>query len=173
MIKIVIPSHPMVKKNGAKTSMFYKDKRTGRLVQRKTPIHYYSKAYLDWAKTAVQSCAVFRTKNREMDFPLTGQYHLTCLFFLGKNIKVDLSALYEGVQDVLSGNAAGNSINVPSNIYQIIEDDSNRYIVSHDGSRVYLDYIKPRTEIYLRPAGKENSEKKNPTEEFSGYFYGV
>ena len=141
----------MVKKNSAKTSMFFKDKKSGRLRQRNKPVHYYTTAYLDWAKGAIQACAIYKTKHLEITFPITWQMTFKCLFFLKKNEVVDLSALYEGSQDIFAGNAGGKAINVPSNIYQIIEDDSIRFICSHDGSRVYLDYVNPRTEVYLIP----------------------
>ena len=150
-IKIVFPGHPMVKKNGAKTSMFFKDQKTGRLIQRKSPVHYYTTQYRDWAKIAIQTLAVFKSKHTDIPFPLTAKMNLRCLFYLGKDIKVDLSALYEGVQDCMAGNAGIEFKNVTANMYQIIEDDSARYIGSHDGSRVLLDYTNPRTEVYLTP----------------------
>ena len=79
-----------------------------------------------------------------MTFPITDKVNLKCLFYLKDNRKVDLSGLYEGVQDVLSGNEKW--ANVPPNLFQILFDDSHRYVGSHDGSRVLLDMLNPRIE---------------------------
>jgi len=148
-IKIIIKSNAIVKKNGAKTSLFYKDKKSGRLRERDRPVHYYTDVYKDWAKDAIKSCVDFKTTHPELTFPLTDRFNLKCLFYLDRNTVVDLSALYEGVQDVLAGNAGVWKEQIPKSLYQIIEDDSIRFIGSHDGSRVVLDYVSPRTEIYL------------------------
>lgn len=149
MIQITVPSCPIVKKNTAKMSFMYKDKKSGRLIQRPAPVHYYLEPYKKWAKNAIKACAEFINQHPEMDFPLTGQYNLKCIFYMNVNRVVDLSALYEGPQDVLAGNAGVWKESVPSRLYQIIEDDSTRFIGSHDGSRVVLDYVNPRTEITL------------------------
>ena len=149
MIHITIPSCPMVKKNGAKTSLFMKDKRSGQLRQRPSPVHYYTDAYKQWAKEAIKACADYKNKHTDSIFPSTDRFNLKCIFYLDANRVVDLSALYEGVQDVLAGNAGVWKESVPARLYQIIEDDSIRFIGSHDGSRVVLDYVNPRTEVYL------------------------
>lgn len=143
-IKIIIPSDPIVKKNSAKMSFFDSKGKP-----RKFPLHYYSKAYNEWGKIAVQACAIWKTKNSGLSFPLKEQWNLRCLFYMSDFRRVDLSALYEGIQDVLAGNAG--VVSVPSHIYQIIEDDSTRYIASHDGSRLLLDKVNPRMEVYLTP----------------------
>ena len=39
--------------------------------------------------------------------------------------------------------------------YGVISDDDYKTIVSHDGSRVYVDRDNPRTEIYIRELDDE------------------
>jgi len=146
-LKIVIPGDPIVKKNSAKLSIY--TKKNGRLIPRKTPIHYYSKAYKEWARIAIQTCAVLKTKYPDGTFPITEQMNMKCLFVMAKNKIVDLSNLYEGIQDILAGNAGVYRNSIPSSIYKIIMDDNVRYIGSHDGSRVIVDYVNPRLEVIL------------------------
>ena len=100
---------------------------------------------------AIKACAEFKNKHPEITFPITDKFNLKCLFYIDRDTRLDLSNLYEGVQDVLAGNAGVWKESVPKELYQIIEDDSIRFIGSHDGSRVILDYVNPRTEIYLEP----------------------
>jgi hypothetical protein len=153
-LKIIFPGEVRVKKNSMNKHEVYRDKKTGEVRlyggAKILPVVYYEKSYVEWAKDAVQTAMVYKTKHPEISFPLTGQYNLKCLFFSNENKKVDLSALFEGVQDVLSGNAAGKSIKVPGNIYQILMDDSIRFVGSLDGSRyIYLPGEPPRTEITI------------------------
>lgn len=51
---------------------------------------------------------------------------------------VDLSALYEGIQDTL----------VELNV---LSDDNYSIVASHDGSGVYVDKKNPRMEITITP----------------------
>jgi|SRR5690554_5059253 len=152
-IRLTFPTCAIIKKNSATTSYVYKDKH-GRLRLRQNsngglaPITYYSAAYKDWAKLAVQQCLVYRSKHPELSFPLTGQFNLKCLFYYNRDGIVDLSNLYEGVQDVLAGNEKWLQLGVD---WSIIKDDCTRFIGSHDGSRLILDYTNPRTEITLTP----------------------
>jgi len=147
-IQFTIIGEPIVKKNSARHSMFYKN-RNGMKVPREQPITYYNDAYKEWAKDAVIACTNLRTKlHTEYNFPLEGKYNLKCLFYIGKDKKVDLSNIIEGIQDVMAGNP-GIDV-VPQSYYQIIRDDSTRYIGSLDGSRViYLPGETPRIEITL------------------------
>ncbi len=61
-------------------------------------------------------------------------------------VKVDLSALYEGIQDVL----------VELNV---ITDDNYTIVASHDGSGVFIDRDNPRMEIII--TSKENLKNVN------------
>ncbi len=152
-ITLIIPGCPIVKKNTRKTSNFRKDKKTGKLIMLPNPISYYSKAYNEWAKTAIMRAISLRQElvNAGWELPITDKINLKCLFFFDADRVVDLSNLYEGVQDLLTGHAGVYEDKVPKNLYQIIMDDSVRFIGSHDGSRFYLDYINPRTEVILEP----------------------
>lgn len=145
-IHITINGCPIVKKGTSKTSLFTKDK-FNRKIPRDTPVHYYTQVYKDWAKNAIQTLMVFKTKHREIQFPIADKINLKCLFYMPDNRRVDLSALYEGVQDCLAGNEKW--ANIDPNLFQIIFDDSVRYIGSHDGSRVLMDMINPRIEIFI------------------------
>lgn len=145
-IKLIIPGVPIVKKNSAKTSLFYKDK-FGRRVTRDNPIHYYTKNYKEWAIIAVQACAIFKSKNAHIEFPITDKMNIRCLFFLPDNRSVDLTNLMQGTHDVLAGKAG--AVVVPSNVYQIIFDDAHRYLGSVDGSRILFDVVNPRTEVFI------------------------
>lgn len=147
-IQITIPSCPIVKKNNEHIS-YWKTDKYGRKTPREFPIKYPTPAYKEWSKQAIKACADYKNTHTEIDFPLQGQYNLKCIFYMDRNTVVDLSNLYEGTQDVLAGSVGIWEKTVPKHLYQIIEDDSVRFIGSHDGSRVVLDYVKPRTEITL------------------------
>jgi len=151
-ITFVIPGCPIVKKNTRKTSNYRKDKN-GKLIMLPNPISYYSKAYNEWAKTALVKCVDLRNKllAEGWELPITDRMNLKMLFFFDTDRVVDLSNLYEGVQDLLAGNAGVYEDEVPKAYYQIIMDDSVRFIGSHDGSRFLLDYVNPRTEVTLEP----------------------
>lgn len=149
-IKLAIPGVPIVKKNTRKTSSFRKDKQ-GRLIPLSSPVSYYSKAYNEWAKVAIMRCVNLKQflVKEGWELPITDKINLKCLFFFDADRVVDLSNLYEGVQDLLTGHAGVYEDKVPKNLYQIIMDDSVRFIAGHDGSRFYLDYVNPRTEVYI------------------------
>jgi len=40
--------------------------------------------------------------------------------------------------------------------YKVIEDDNNKIVVSHDGSRVFYDKENPRVEITIMKAEETN-----------------
>lgn len=145
-IKIIIPGNAINKKSTHKMSLYMKDKH-GRRIPRKFPVYYYSEAWKKWGQKAIVVCNRYKALHPEIAFPITERMNLKVLFYMDKIIKIDLSAMYEGIQDVLAGNAGVGKLE-PS-IYQIIEDDSIRFIGSHDGSRVFYDKINPRTEVYL------------------------
>ena len=151
-IKLVIPGNAIVKKNTAKTSLFMRDKRSGKLIARPAPVHYYSEEYIRWAADAMQICYNFKNKHPEIPFPLSDRVNLKCMFYYNKLITVDQSALYEGLQDVLAGKSGlkdKSYLSLHPESYQILLDDSVRYVGGHDGSRWVLEYINPRTEITI------------------------
>lgn len=67
-------------------------------------------------------------------------------FFMPTKHRVDLTNLLEAIDDVMV--KAG-----------ILEDDSWRFIASHDGSRVRFDKEHPRTEIVITEADDEEDPR--------------
>jgi len=151
-INIIILGTPRVKKNSMTTSYIYKDKNGSLKIRgdgkRFAPVTFYSKAYTEWARNAVETLIAFKSKNIHIEFPIKDKVNLKCLFFMDKNSVVDQSALYEGIQDTLIGKP-GVLKGVDPRLYQILEDDSVRFVGSHDGSRTFLDYVNPRMEITI------------------------
>lgn len=151
-IYLVIPGNPIVKKSQAKHGIYRKDKKTGRIMQLSSPITYYTSAYKEWAKVAITKCYNLKCKlDEKYNLPIISRVNLKCLFFLDRNYRVDLSALYEGVQDLLIGHVGLFYDKMPGHLYQILYDDSSDYVAGHDGSRVFLDPTNPRTEVYIQP----------------------
>jgi hypothetical protein len=158
-IVITIKGNCVVKKNSMKhaTHRYNKD---GQAIPLKAPVTYYTDAYKEWETQAVQACTVFRSKleNEGVPFPLREKYNMKCLFFFDTMKDVDLSALYEAPQDVMAGKAPcmknrikGADFDIIRSRFQIIQDDSVRFIGSHDGSRWLYDPSNPRTIITLTP----------------------
>lgn len=145
-LHITIMGQCFIKKNTSKTSMYMKDK-FGRKIPRDQPIHYYTTEYKDWARNAIQTCMVYKTKHPEIKFPIVEEVNVKCLFYMQNNRVVDLSNLFAGIHDVLTANEKW--ANVPAELYQILWDDSTRYIKSVDGSRALLDMIQPRCEVFI------------------------
>lgn len=146
---IVIPGCPRTKKNGITFSMFRFDQKTKRKILRPKPITILKKPYMEWTKIATQTLVVWKSKQNGTSFPLMHKMNMKCLFYMDPKISVvDLSALYEGIQDVMQGKGYAG---VPAQYYQIIADDNSRIIGSHDGSRVLVDAVNPRMEITLTP----------------------
>jgi len=143
-IKIIISG----KKNTKRMTFFMKTKGGKRL--RETPIVYYTDVYKQWAKIAIQTLAVFKTKHLEIEFPIQDQLNLRCLVYRDNFRNADGTNLLEGIQDVLSGKSGvDKDYNISSSIYQIIEDDNLRFVGSYDGTRFLIDLVNPRTEIIL------------------------
>ncbi len=68
--------------------------------------------------------------------PISVPVNIRCLFFRSNERRCDLTNLLEAIDDILVK-------------YGVIADDNFKILVSHDGSRVYVDKEKPRTEIYI------------------------
>lgn len=73
--------------------------------------------------------------------------NLQCRFFMKTNARVDLSALYEGIQDVL--------VEVGC-----LKDDNWHIVASHDGSGVEKDAERPRMEITITPKEATNGKAR-------------
>lgn len=117
-----IPGNPIVKKNNQKVSF------RGRY-----PRKYNTPQYKQWSYVAEQTIMnVYGRPDRPVDYPVL----LVCKFFMQTKRRVDLSALYEGIQDVLVK-------------CSVLEDDNFNIIAGHDGSRVLLDRENPRLELEI------------------------
>ena len=98
-------------------------------------------AYKRWHKDAIPQINL-QKPSLEIDFPI----NLACKFYMDSTVKVDLSALYEGIQDVL----------VELNV---ITDDNYTIVASHDGSGVFVDRDNPRMEIEITGKYPETGDK--------------
>ena len=125
LAELTILGVPRVKKNNQ--SVVLARSRTGKYYPKKVD----TKAYKEWHKNAVPQINL-QKPSLEIDFPV----NLACRFYMDTEVKVDLSALYEGIQDVL----------VELNV---LSDDTYTIVASHDGSGVFVDKTNPRMEIEI------------------------
>jgi Holliday junction resolvase RusA-like endonuclease len=124
MLSYTVSGNPIVKKNTQKVVW-----RNGR------SIVVYSPQYRGWLNNAMDELALQKRPAEPIDYPVL----LVCKFFMQTLRVVDLSALYEGIQDTLVK-------------MEILKDDNFNIIIGHDGSRVLLDRNNPRTEVAIVPA---------------------
>lgn len=145
-MKIIIFGHPYVKKSNQRVQ-----KRGRRWVKVNTP------NYNHWAKEARKQ---IDERVQIPSTPIATPINLKCRFFMRTRGAVDLSALYEGIQDILVEKG-------------ILEDDNWRVVASHDGSGVEWDPDKPRMEITITPRDdivlppppiKKKTKETNPDE---------
>ena len=123
--RLTILGVPRVKKNNQ--AVVLARSRTGKVFPKKVD----TPAYKRWHSTAVPQINL-QKPTLEIDFPV----NLACKFYMDTAVKVDLSALYEGIQDVL----------VELNV---LTDDNYLIVASHDGSGVFIDRVNPRMEIEI------------------------
>lgn len=134
---LVIQGVPRVKKNNQ--SVVLARSRTGKYFPKKVD----TPAYKRWHKDAIPQIKK-QKPTFEIDFPV----NLACRFYMDTEGKVDLSALYEGIQDVLVE-------------LDVITDDNYSIVASHDGSGVEVDKVNPRMEITItRKEGIKNVKPK-------------
>lgn len=128
-IDFTIFGKPVVKKNTQKVSVY-----------RGKPVKYSTAAYLHWENfTYAQLADIVKAYER-----MTGEkwrtidwtFNMEARFFVPTFGVVDLSALYEGIQDCMKK-------------ADIIIDDDAWHLISHDGSGVSKDPDNPRMEISL------------------------
>lgn len=67
--------------------------------------------------------------------------NIRCIFYMRTRRKCDLTNLLEAIDDILTH-------------YRVIADDNYNIVQSHDGSRVYVDKNKPRTEVFIEEVEK-------------------
>ncbi len=153
-IKIIFPGTSVVKANTQGQSLYYTDRQGKKRLRTDgqgnvRPIHFYTAVWQDYAKTCMIQCYNFRVNHPEIDFPVSQQINLKCLFFVNDDRIRDISNLYKGIEDVLVGNSGVDVPSLPRSAYQILFDDNWRHVGSHDGSRYILDFTDPRTEITI------------------------
>lgn len=73
---------------------------------------------------------------RKPEKPISQPVNVKCIFYRDSRRKCDLTNLLEAIDDILVK-------------YGILADDNFEIIRGHDGSRVYIDREKPRTEIEI------------------------
>lgn len=122
LFKATIPGRPYIKKNGAKV---YRTGQTRRLI--------YSRNYIQWETLAKTKIALAK-KDCATPLPLKGPLNLKAVFYFENHSgEPDLSACYEGLQDVLQKMG-------------IIENDKQIY--GHNGSTKVFGK-EPRVEFEL------------------------
>ena len=125
MINFTIPLAPISKKNSQRIMI---NSRTGK------PFIMPSAAYKDYEREA----ALFIPRGITIDTPV----NVKCLFYMPTRRKCDLTNLLEAIDDVMV--KAG-----------LLADDDYTIIESHDGSRVFIDKDRPRTEVFIEAATRE------------------
>ena len=131
----VIYGNPITKKNSQKIVFIGKKCPVCHKGQRALPIQ--SDAYKQYERDALLQLAR-SIPAKPIDYPV----NIECKYFMRDNRRIDLTNLLEATGDILV--AAG-----------IISDDNCKIIVSHDGSRVFVDKDTPRCVITITEQ-KEN-----------------
>lgn len=130
-MKLIIPVAPVTKKN---SSEIHVNPRTGK------PFVAPSRRFKEYQDT----CGYYLFRGDQKIKPVKAYpVNIKCLFYMPTKRRVDLTNLLEAVDDVLVH-------------YGVIEDDSNKYLAAHDGSRVLYNKENPRTEIYITKITAEN-----------------
>lgn len=158
--KIVLPGDVPVKKN-TMGHTWYRNGKNGLKIPLDKPVTYYLKPFKAWVNAVVPILQNWKEDHAdEYDFPLKGKYVITFMFFRKRKGTVDLSALYEGPQDLLQGKV-GNTLDrvvtqggfktkvkYNHNRYKIFDDDDCDTMANHGASTVlYSD--KPHLEIFV------------------------
>ena len=120
--KCLIPLNPKTKKNHQE--ILYKNTGRGRV-----PFISQSKVYKQYERDA----GWFLKKPA---LPISEPVNVKCIFYRDSERRCDLTNLLEAIDDILVK-------------YGILADDNFKIIVSHDGSRVFVDKANPRTEIEI------------------------
>lgn len=123
IMDFTIFGHPYVKKSNQRVIW-----NGRRIVKIDTP------RYKEWHQSALEQLGIMKKPELPIDYPV----NLRCKFFTKTNGRVDLSALYEGIQDVLVE-------------IGVLADDNFKIVASHDGSGVEWSKFDPRMEITITP----------------------
>lgn len=130
-LAITIYGDPMVKKNSATQVAF--TTKTGKRSYTKITTASYQR----WLSNAQLQFLTREIRLKRPSEPIDFEVILDIKFYLKTNRIVDMSALYEGIQDVLVKE-------------RWLLDDNRRIVVGHDGSRSYVDKHNPRMDITIR-----------------------
>ena len=106
-------------------------KNSNRIVKAKG--HYMvlpSKRFVDFEK----ACKEFIPVTETIDYPV----NVECIYYMPTRRRVDLVNLEEATLDILVK-------------YKVLSDDNSTIVVSMDGSQVFYDKDRPRTEITITP----------------------
>lgn len=125
-----ITGQPAVKKSNQKVVTVRRRLPNGEV--RLTRIKVDTPAYKAWHQDAVKQLLAQPRPSTPIDYPV----NLQCRFYLASQQRVDLSALYEGIQDVLVE-------------LGILADDNYKIVASHDGSGATPDKFAPRLEVTI------------------------
>lgn len=120
--KFVIHGNPYVKKSNMKLM------RRGRHM-----VRIPTQRYQEWADLARLQIRRQTRPDKPIDYPV----NLLCKFYKRTHGVVDLSALYEGIQDELVKEG-------------VLLDDNFKIVASHDGSGVEVDPENPRMIIVIQ-----------------------
>lgn len=115
-----IPLNPKTKKNNQQILINQKTRK---------PFVSQSKAYKQYERDA----GWFVRWNKS---PIDQPVNVRCIFYRDSERRCDLTNLLEAIDDILVK-------------YGVLADDNFKIIASHDGSRVLVDKVKPRTEIEI------------------------
>ena len=126
-LRYTIPLAPVTKKNH---QQIVYNAKTGRRFVRPSP---------EYERYALAARWFLRPLPAE---PICTPVNVRCLFYLPTRRRTDLVNLLQAVDDILV--EAG-----------ILADDNYRIVAGHDGSRVYYDEQKPRTEIRIEGEEEE------------------
>jgi Holliday junction resolvase RusA-like endonuclease len=129
MIKFTIPLAPISKKNSQRIMT---NRATGK------PFIMPSAQYKQYERDA----AHFIPRGVHVAEPVNVQ----CLFYMPTRRKVDLTNLLEAIDDVMVKTG-------------LLADDNADIVQSHDGSRVFYDKARPRTEIIITKNNEVNENE--------------
>lgn len=134
-IRFTIPLQPVTKKNSPQILTNHK---TGK--QFVAP----SKQYKEYEQSAMWFMP-YPYARKPIDYPV----QVKCLFYVKDERNYDLTNLLEAIDDIMVKRG-------------LLKDDCYKILVHHDGSRVFVDRTRPRTEVYIRDYIKEEDrESKN------------
>lgn len=125
MLKFIIPIAPISKKNSQRIMI---NRQTGK------PFISPSRQYKEY-----EAAAMWYVPKLRQPHPINQPVNVKCLFYMPTRRKVDLTNLLEAIDDVMV--KAG-----------LLADDDYTIIQGHDGSRVFYDKDRPRTEVYIDAA---------------------